>query len=184
MSKRKHDAKVFHTLPFDACMLIIQRHPTLPNPNCSLKLRERDGTLWEAFHTNEETQYLYDDIRQMGDEEIKYLLESKPHSTIDAFRQQYDPTRVCAFSLQVTNRKEPVVMSTFLNRLVQPAIADGTCVPRFVAMDKTKATGEEDETLTADFFVTYKHRKLHDEDHNLTCHASIRLTFLRVPEFK
>ena len=120
----------------------------------------------------------------MEDEEIKYLIESKQHSTIDAFRKQYDPTRVCAFSLLVTNRKEPVVMSTFPNRLVQQAIADGTCVPQFFAMDKTKATEEEDGTLTADFFVAYKHRKLHDEDHNLTCHASIRLTFLRVPEFK
>ena len=119
----------------------------------------------------------------MMTKEIEYLIESKQHTTIQAFRKQYDPTMVCAFNLKVTNRKEPVVMSTFLCRLVLPSIADGTCVPQFVAMDKKKDT-EEDETMTADFFVTYKHLKLHSEDYNRTCHASIRLTFLSVPEFK
>ena len=52
----------------------------LPNPNCSLKLRERDGTLWEAFHTNEETQYLYDDIPDGGRrDQIPHRVQAAQH---------------------------------------------------------------------------------------------------------
>lgn len=172
--------KAFITLKFETCMLIIQHHPTLPNPQPSIKLRERNGSLWEAFYTNEETQTLFDDMDQLSDSFANDVKEAYSWSkTLESFRQEHHPSKPCAFKLKVTTRKEAIVSSTFLSRRLMPLIANGTVVPEFVAMHKKE---DADQKMTADFFVKNKHYD-RDFDLHMTCYDSIRLTFLRVPEF-
>ena len=174
--------KAFITLKFETCMLIIQHHPTLPNPQPSIKLREANGRLWEAFYTNEETQTLFDDMDQLSDRFANDVKEAYSWcKTLEDFRQEHHPSKPCAFKLKVTTRKEAIVLSTFLSHRIMPLIADGTVVPEFIGMVHKEEECEE-QIMTADFFVKYKH---HDRDFDLhmTCYDSIRLTFLRVPEF-
>ena len=187
MTKRLHDGQqtAFITHKFKSCMLIIQRHPTLPNPQPSIKLREENGRLWEAFYTNEESREVYDGVDQMSDAEIEGFLEYTRYFTVSSFREANAPgkKKTFGFELKVATRKEPIVLSTFLSHRIMPLIADGTVVPEFIGMvHKEKEEEHGEQIMTADFFVKYKH---HDRDFDLhmTCYDSIRLTFLRVPEF-
>jgi len=186
MPKRTHDDEslkpdlsgAFHTIKFDSCLLILQSHPILYTSSPSIKLREKDGAVWEAFFTNEESQNLYDDINSMHDIDIEQIIK---HSrlTVETFKTQCHPSRVCSFALAVTTRQDPIGRSKLFNKNVFSAIADGTCAPELVAMDK-----HSKDEMCVDFFVKYKHIKRDDEDFDMTCHVSIRLTFLRVPEFE
>ena len=176
--------KAFITLKFETCMLIIQHHPTLPNPQPSIKLREANGRLWEAFYTHEESREVYDGVDQMSDAEIEGFLEHTRYVTVSSFREANAPgkKKTFGFELKVATRKEPIVLSTFLSHRIMPLIADGTVVPEFIGMVHKEAEEHGEQIMTADFFVKYKH---HDRDFDLhmTCYDSIRLTFLRVPEF-
>ena len=181
MSKRLLDGtakdNAFHTVKFDECMLIIQYHPTLPNPSPSIKLRERDGTLWEAFHTNEERQILYDDMDQPSDDVINEFIKHTRY-TIESFKEQGHPSKLCSFELKLTTRKEAMVTSVLLDRHVMREIADGSVVPEFIAMHK-----HSKDRMAADFFVKHKHTDC-DYEVRMTCYDSVRLTFQRVPEFE
>ena len=126
--------KAFITLKFETCMLIIQHHPTLPNPQPSIKLREANGRLWEAFYTHEESREVYDGVDQMSDAEIEGFLEYTRYVTVSSFREANAPGKTFGFELKVTTRKEAIVLSTFLSHRIMPLIADGTMVPEFVAM--------------------------------------------------
>ena len=181
MTKRLHEGQqtAFMTLKFKSCMLIIQRHPTLPNPQPSIKLREENGRLWEAFYTNEESQKRFDDMDQLSDGFAAEVMKAYSWcKNLSEFRQEHHPGKPCAFKLKVTTRENPIVSSTFLSHRIMPQIANGTVVPEFIAMHKEEC-GEQ---MAADFFVKYK-RQDRDFDLSITCYDSIRLTFLAVPEF-
>jgi hypothetical protein len=180
MTKRLHDGQqtAFITLKFKSCMLIIQRHPTLPNPQPSIKLLEENGRLWEAFYTNEESREVYDGVDQMSDAEIEGFLEYTRYFTVSSFREANAPGKTFGFELKVKTHKEAIVSSTFLSHRIIPQIANGTVVPEFIAMHKEEC-GEQ---MSADFFVKYKHQD-RDFGLNMTCYDSILLTFLLVPEF-
>ena len=183
MPKRAHDdgpprpdlSKVFHAIKFETCLLILQPNPTPYDSSPGIKLREKDGAVWEALFTNEESQDLYDDIDSMCDLDIKQIIQYS-WLTVETFKTQCHPSRVCSFALRVTTRQEPIARSKLVSRKVFAAIADGTCVPQLVAMDK-----KSKDEMCVDFFVQYKHIK---QDYDVTCHSSIRLTFVRIPDFE
>jgi hypothetical protein len=180
MSKRDRDGtakdNAFLTVRFEECALIIQCHPTLPNPNRSLKLREKDGTLWEAFYTNEERHYLYDDMDQLSDEVLATLIQHTRH-TIESLKAECHPSKARTFELQITTRKEALVCSALLDRDVRRAIAEGAVVPELIALHRHSS-----DRMAADFFVKHKYVNSEDNVRTTLC-DSIRLTFQRVPEF-
>jgi len=168
MSKRLLDGtakdNAFLTVKFEECALIIQCHPTLSNPNPSLKLREKDGTLWEAVCTNEERQVRLDDMDALSEETLKDAMHAYSRYTdLDAFRADHHPRRECAFELKCLARRS--------------AVASSACFRPHI---EAQWIGMRDDS--ADLLVKYKHfdREL---ELNLTRYESVRLTLQRVPEF-
>jgi len=180
MSKRPRTteaSKFWRTLKIDDQFMLIMQQPDSRHSNQGIKLRQDDGTLWEAFGFMERCETLYDDIHKLDAVEIEEIIKGSS-MTPETFRDKCDPQKQCVFHLNGHERFIPISTSEIFRKDVYSQILDGTCVPELVAMEKTT----EDE-MTADLFAKYKHVKRHDYDYNMTCYTSMRLTLVRVPEY-
>ena len=195
MSKRSFDEcteseDVFHTVKLngDEFMLILQydhRVPKYDYSNPGIKLREKkDGTLWEAVRTQEYFEMSYDDMDTLGDADIEYLIRGSKW-TAETFKAECGPGKEHKFvEREDAGFYRNIPASFLISKHTYSSIVKGDCVPELIHIEKKTPTEKSSTELTAKFFVTYKHTKKHDEDYNKTCHASIRMMFLRVPEFE
>ncbi len=161
-------------------MLILQFNhirPMMHYSNPGVKLREADGTLWEACSSLERREAAYDSIDQLHEIEIEQIMNTG-NMTLEAFNEKFGPDTIRSFQLQGNERPIAIPMSDLLCSNAYFQIADGTCIPELVATDK------KGDTMTADLFIKYKHPKAHDHDYDMTLYTSIRLTLIRVPEYK
>ena len=148
----------FRTYKFESCMLILGHG--------GVKVREKDGALWEATGVNEETQVRLDDMDRLSEEELTDAMNAHSwHTDLNAFRAEHHPSRVGAFELKYGARFLPVASSLL--------------VKKASALEAVEWVGGE----TSDLLVRTKHidRELLL---NLTCYTSIRLVLKRVPEFE
>ena len=87
----------------------------------------------------------------MEADEIKTLVEfERGTMIIDTFKKLMHPSKICSFRIEVTDRQEPIVKSTFLGSsfLSSMMIANSTSyVVNFIAMHKNvkKESDEEKE---------------------------------------
>jgi len=195
MSKRSFDEstdpeQAFHTIKLngDEFMLILQYDHCVPQydySNPGIKLREKkDGTLWEAVRTQEYFETSYDDMDTLGDADVEYLIRGSKW-TAETFKAECGPGKEHKFvEREDTGFYRNIPSSFLISKYAYLSIVKGECVPELIHIEKKNPTGKSNSELTAKFFVTYKHAKKHDEDYNKTCHASIRMTFIRVPEFE
>ena len=146
----------FRTYKFESCMLILGHG--------GVKVREKDGALWEADCVNEETQVRLDDMDRLSEEELTDAMNAHSwHTDLNAFRAEHHPSRVGAFELKYGARFLPVASSLL--------------VKKASALEAVEWVGD------SDLLVRTKHidRELLL---NLTCYTSIRLVLKRVPEFE
>jgi len=176
MSKHNRTAeasKLWHTLKLDDKFMLIMSNTR--HSNQAVKLRQDDGTLWEAFGFVERCETLYDDMHELDAADIEEIIKGSS-MTCETFKDKCDPQKKCAFRLNGCERFNST--SEIFRKDMYAQIIDGACVPELVAMEKTT----EDE-MTADLFGKYKHVKRHTYDYNMTRYTSMRLTLVRVPEY-
>lgn len=180
MSKRPRTPdtpKFWHTLKLsDQFMLILKNNDT-GHTNQGVKLRQDNGTLWEAFGFMQRCERLYDDIHQLDKIEIEEIIKGTS-MTVETFKEKCDPQKKCSFHFNGHERYVPISESEIFRKDVYAQILEGKCVPELVAVAK-----KTDEEMAADLLVKCKHVKMHDYDYNMTCFFSVRITLVRVPEY-
>ena len=164
---------MFRTFKFASCMLILH-HNEDTNAH-SIKVRERDGALWEAVRTHEEKQVRLDDMDQLSEEELSDAMFAHTWCTdLDVFRATHHPSQACAFGLKFADREGATITASSILTKKRP-LTRIECV----GLQKEEAG----PLMKADFFVEYKQVD-HDLELHLTFYGSIRLTLCRVPEFE
>jgi hypothetical protein len=162
---------MFRTFKFAPCMLILH-HNEDTNAH-SVKVRERDGALWEAVRTHEEKQLRLDDMDQLSEEELSDAMFAHSWCTdLDAFRATHHPSKACVFGLKFADREGATITASSILTKKRP-------LTRIECIGLQKEEG----VMKADFFVEYKQLD-HDLELHLTFYGSIRLTLCRVPEFE
>ena len=152
-------------------MLILQRDAA------GIKLRREDGSLWEAYDSKESCEILYDQMDQLDEIEVEDLIRGTG-MTPATFRENCGPRKECSFCLKSNERSIRIAASELLCSDAYSQIVEGACVPVLVAAE------QDDDEMTADLFIRYKHPRRDDHDYDLTLNTSIRLTLNRVPEYK
>ena len=180
--KRHKPNNTWHTVRIgEKLMLILQYNHIRPvhhYSNPSIKLRQENGTLWEACSSLERCEALYDSMDKLDDIEINEIIKGKD-MTPETFKEKYGPHTVCSFRLEGNERPIHAAMSELLSADAYSQIVDGTCVPEVIATEK-----KGDDEMTVDLFVKYKHARRDDYDYDMTFNTSIRLTLLRVPDYQ